>query len=81
MSRVCSPTTGFPCKGCFIPERPTSPGLPRVVPRDGNTLEQLAYVNKPDDAVILIWDEPESDGGTPITGAVEQIRNGEFYGV
>jgi len=38
------------------------------VPREGNTLQQLAYVNKPDDALILQWDRPESDGGTPING-------------
>lgn len=33
-----------------------------------NVLEQLAYHNKPDDAVVLRWAAPESDGGTPING-------------
>jgi len=55
---------------CFfsIIERPCSPGTPVVVPREGDSLEQLAYVNKPSDAVILRWKAASYDGGTPIIG-------------
>ena len=70
-----------------IIERPCSPGKPAVVPREGDTLEQLAYINKPNDAVILRWKAASYDGGTPIIGAMfylfllVQFTCKNFYGV
>ncbi|XP_046632684.1 titin homolog isoform X7 [Daphnia pulicaria] len=54
--------------------RPSCPGVPTVVPRQGgDAFQQLAYSNKPDDAVIIQWAAPYTDGGTPVNGyAVER---------
>jgi hypothetical protein len=49
--------------------RPSCPGVPTVVPRQGgDAFQQLAYSNKPDDAVIIQWAAPYTDGGTPVNG-------------
>ncbi|KAI9552423.1 hypothetical protein GHT06_022789 [Daphnia sinensis] len=54
--------------------RPSCPGVPVVIPRQGgDAFQQLAYSSKPDDAVILQWAAPYTDGGTPVNGyAVER---------
>ena len=51
----------------FFAERPSAPGQPIVLPRDGRG-SLLAYQNKPDDALVIQWQAPETDGGTPING-------------
>ena len=56
-----------------IIERPSSPGTPVVVPREGDTFEQLSYINKPSDAVILRWKASANDGGTPIIGTHQNL--------
>lgn len=48
--------------------RPSCPGVPAIVPRRGDALQQLAYTNKPEDAVVLQWAAPYTDGGTPVNG-------------
>lgn len=52
--------------------RPSCPGVPVVIPRQGgDAFQQLAYSNKPDDAVILQWAAPYTDGGTPVNGRLD----------
>lgn len=58
--------------------RPSCPGVPVVIPRQGgDAFQQLAYSNKPDDAVILQWAAPYTDGGTPVNGYAVERKAGE----
>ena len=55
---------------------PGSPGPPEAVDREGGILSKLAYYRVENDALLLRWEPPESDGGSPITGNVNNICHG-----
>ncbi|KAK4306773.1 hypothetical protein Pmani_021429 [Petrolisthes manimaculis] len=57
-------------------DRPTAPGRPEAVDREGSVLSRLAYVKVENDALLLRWDSPNTDGGSPITGYVLERSEG-----
>ena len=51
-----------------LTDRPSPPGRPEAVDRDMGALSKLAYLRAENDALLLRWEEPHDDGGTPVTG-------------
>ncbi|KAK8746930.1 hypothetical protein OTU49_016903, partial [Cherax quadricarinatus] len=57
-------------------ERPSAPGKPQAVDREGSALSRLAYIKVANDALLLRWDAPHTDGGSPITGYILERSEG-----
>ncbi|KAG0723045.1 Twitchin [Chionoecetes opilio] len=57
--------------------RPSPPGQPEALDREGSVLSRLAYVKVENDALLLRWDAPVTDGGSPITGYLIERCEGE----
>ncbi|XP_064106043.1 titin-like isoform X2 [Macrobrachium nipponense] len=58
-------------------DRPSPPSKPVAVDREGSALSRLAYIKVENDALLLHWEAPESDGGTPISGYILERCEGD----
>ncbi|KAK7020187.1 hypothetical protein SK128_012536, partial [Halocaridina rubra] len=60
-----------------IINRPSPPSKPVAVDREGSALSRLAYIKVENDALLLHWETPETDGGTPISGYILEKSEGD----